>query len=109
VNDEERRIANTEAIFRDVNERIAESAQRFAAPEASFVCECDDAACTERVDAELDDYEAVRSNGARFLLVPGHADERIERVVKRRRRYHVVEKVNAAIRAQVRRLDPRAA
>ena len=34
------RHATTESIFRNVNERIAESAQRFDADEAEFVCEC---------------------------------------------------------------------
>jgi hypothetical protein len=32
------RIAQTEALFRDVNERIAETAQRFESGEAEFVC-----------------------------------------------------------------------
>ena len=39
---EEVRIATTESLFRSVNERIAESAERFEADEAEFVCECDD-------------------------------------------------------------------
>ena len=104
----ETRIANTESLFRDVNERIAESAQRFESPDAQFVCECAEAACTERVSAPLDDYEQVRSDATHFLLVPGHEDERVERVVERRRRYQVVEKFNRAIAARVRRLDPRA-
>jgi hypothetical protein len=37
------RLAKTESLFRDVNERIAESAQRFDAEDAAFVCECADA------------------------------------------------------------------
>ena len=45
------RIAHTEALFRDVNERIAESADRFNARDAEFVCECADPACAERVPA----------------------------------------------------------
>jgi len=49
------RIAHTEALFRDVNERIAESAGRFAA----LVCECADPACAERVPATLDQYRFV--------------------------------------------------
>ena len=46
-------IAHTEALFRDVNERIAESAERFNARDAEFVCECADPACAERVPATL--------------------------------------------------------
>ena len=51
----EERLARTEALFRDVNERIAESAEGFDADHADFVCECGEQDCTERVPATLDD------------------------------------------------------
>jgi hypothetical protein len=102
------RVARTESLFRDVNERIAESAQRFDSDDAAFVCECGDPACTERVEAPLGHYEEVRSDATQFLLAPGHEDERVERVVRTRRRYNVVRKVNRVVAAHVRRLDPRA-
>ena len=105
---EEARIAKTEAIFRNVNERIAESAYRFDGDEATFVCECGDGACTHRVEVELDDYERVRADPTRFLVLPGHEDERIERVVERRRRFAIVEKCERTVAAIVRRLNPRA-
>ena len=77
----EMRIARTEALFRDVNERIAESAERFSAHDAEFVCECADPACAERVLATLEQYEEVRSVGTHFLLTPGHEIAEVERVV----------------------------
>ena len=104
----EERIANTESLFRDVNERIAESAQRFEAPDTQFICECADSSCTERVPAPIADYEEVRADATHFLLAPGHEDGRVERVIERRRRYQVVEKFNRIVAAHVRRLDPRA-
>ena len=103
------RIARTEALFRDVNERIAEAAHRFDSDEAEFVCECADTDCTDRVQASLVEYEHVRADGTRFLLVPGHEDTRVERVVRARIRYRIVEKFESSIAAVVRRLDPRAA
>ena len=105
---EEVRMATTEAIFRNVNERIAESAERFDADDAEFVCECGDTACTHRIEATLDDYERVRRHATRFLLVPGHEDERVERVVERRGRFAIVEKFEKTVAATVRRLNPRA-
>ena len=102
------RIAKTESLFRDVNERIAESAQGFESDEASFVCECADPECTERVEAPLDAYEEVRAYGMHFLLVPGHENDRVEKVVERRQRYNVVRKVNGIVAAWARKLDPRA-
>ena len=99
--------ARTESAFREVNERIAENARRFDAGSTEFICECDDPQCTERVEATLEEYEDVRANGARFLLAPGHRDRTIELVIERHPRFTVVEKVNEAARALVRRLNPR--
>jgi len=103
------RKARTEAAFREVNERIAENARRFDAGETTFICECDDPQCTERVDATLEEYEEVRADGTRFLLAPGHGDRSIEQVVEHRGNFMVVEKVQATARAIVRRLNPRIA
>jgi hypothetical protein len=104
---EEVRIGTTEAIFRSVNERIAETARRFDADEAEFVCECADRSCTHRVEASLHDYARVRDEATHFLLVPGHENERVERVIERRPRFEVVEKFERTVAATVRRLDPR--
>jgi hypothetical protein len=106
---EAEKIARTESLFREVNERIAETAARFGAEETSFVCECADATCTHRVDASLDEYEVVRDHGATFLLVPGHEDERVEAVVERQDGHAVVEKREASVRELAVELDPRAA
>jgi hypothetical protein len=105
----EERKARTESAFREVNERIAENARRFEAGETNFICECNDPQCTERVEATLEEYEDVRANGARFLIAPGHTDPTIEQVVARKGAFVVVEKVNAAARALVRRMNPRTA
>src|SRR5438105_223220 len=108
LNATEERIARIESLFRDVNERIAESAERFDAEHAEFVCECADQECTERVAATLDEYERTRANGTHFILRPGHEDTRVERVIDRQgSRLAIVEKFNAAIARRVRRLDPR--
>jgi hypothetical protein len=101
------RVARTEALFREVNERIAERADLFSSDKASFVCECSDATCTERVEAALDDYEDVRYDGAQFLLAKGHEQVEIERVVRRFPGFNVVRKMKPAVRRLVERLNPR--
>ena len=103
------RVARTESLFRDVNERIAESTRRFGSDDASFVCECADPTCTERVHAHLADYEDVREDGAQFLLVKGHEDDSFEEVVERHVQYNVVRKMAPAVRRMVERMNPRAA
>ncbi|HEU5476762.1 MAG TPA: hypothetical protein VFU64_02915 [Gaiellaceae bacterium] len=106
MNDQERR-ATTEALFRDVNERIAESTERFDAGRTEFVCECSDPNCTHPVHATLAEYEEVRDEPTTFLVAPGHEDGDIERVVEDRGRFRIVEKVHDAVRRTVVRLDPR--
>jgi hypothetical protein len=41
------------------------------------------------------------------MLAPGHARRDIERVVADRGRFHIVEKIQATVRATVQRLNPR--
>ncbi|HUQ21642.1 MAG TPA: hypothetical protein VM049_01365 [Gaiellaceae bacterium] len=103
------KLARTESLFREVNERIAESAERFEAHETRFVCECADAACVHRVDATLDEYERIRADGATFLLASGHEDERIEAVVREDGDRSVVAKRHPLVAPIARRLNPRAA
>jgi len=103
------RLARTESLFREVNERIAEAAERFDAAETKFVCECADPTCTQRVEATLEEYERVRGDGANFLLVSGHEDERIEAVVRADGDRAVVAKRHPLVAPTARKLDPRAA
>ena len=92
-----------------MNERIAESAERFDADETKFVCECANPICTHRVEATLEEYERVREDGATFLLVNGHEDERVEAVVRADGDRTVVSKRHPFVAPLAYKLDPRAA
>jgi hypothetical protein len=105
---ERERLARTEALFREVNERIAEGARRFEGDEARFVCECSDPTCTDRIEATLVDYERVRSDGATFLLRTGHDVGDVEEVVDEiHDQAAIVEKTEPRMRQIVLALDPR--
>jgi hypothetical protein len=103
------RIARTQSLFREVNERIAETAGRFDSDEAEFVCECADATCTDRIDVSIERYESVRSDGATFLLTSGHEDERVEQIVTAEENVTIVEKRHPFVAPLVRALNPRTA
>jgi hypothetical protein len=105
--DDKVKRARTEALFRDVNERISESARRFDASSTQFVCECSDPNCTHRLDATLLEYEEVRADGTTFMLAPGHDQADIEQVVEKKGGFHIVEKVQKTVRDTVNRLNPR--
>jgi hypothetical protein len=104
------RIARTESLFRDVNERIAETADRLEADDAEFVCECADAGCGERLHAQLDECQQVRADGVRFLVAPGHEEPEYERVLHRNPEYQVIAKTkDRRLADAVKELDPREA
>jgi hypothetical protein len=89
------RIARNEALFRAVNERVAEVSQHQAAYGGEFVdflCECGDDECVEAVALTLDEYETLRSVATRFALSPGHEALDVETVVARNERFFLVEK-----------------
>jgi hypothetical protein len=102
------KMARTESAFREVNEAIAKTAERFEADEADFVCECADPDCAHRITAELDDYEQVRQDATHFIVAPGHDAPEIERVIDGNGEYDVVEKFGSKIRDIVRSMNPRA-
>jgi hypothetical protein len=104
---DEAKMARTESAFREVNEAIAKTADRFGSDEADFVCECADPHCAHRITADLHDYDEVRADATRFLVAEGHDQPRIERVVETNGDYAVVEKLGATLRSIVRSLDPR--
>lgn len=101
------RLARTEALFRAVNERIAETAERSDAEEADFVCECTDPGCTHRIELPLDEYDGVRSDPTAFVVADGHEDERIESTVESDGEVAVVRKRGPEVEQMVRKLDPR--
>ncbi len=106
----ERRLADNEALFREVNERIQEQAGGHGNDDHvyAYFCECSRPDCIERIHHTAAEYEIIRADGARFILVAGHEIEAIENVVGRMDESVVVEKQGVAgDRAES--LDPRAA
>jgi hypothetical protein len=94
----EQRAARNEALFREVNENIARMEERHGTTTAEpvFLCECANADCAMHVAAGPDVYTRVREQPRQFLLLPGHDDPQLERVVERHRDYLIVEKTGAA-------------
>ena len=103
---DERQGARSQSLFREVNERVAEISGRDALPGMRVICECADEGCVAPIDVATDDYESVRGDGNRFLVLRGHVYPEIERVVAEVDGYQVVEKVGDAGRT-AEMLDPR--
>lgn len=90
----EQRAARNEALFREVNENIADLEERFdSTGEVEILCECANADCTERVALDPATYRRVREHPRRFFVRPGHEEFGIERVVEQHPHYLIVEKI----------------
>jgi len=91
----ERRALN-ENIFREMNERLERLGEEFGDGTLAFLCECSDPVCTAAILIPVSVYEAVRDHARRFVIVPGHEREAVERVTERHADYLVVEKLGEA-------------
>jgi hypothetical protein len=108
VDDRAYKIGVNEALFREVNERIEEVAESFGLEsQLDIVCECGDAACTERIALTRDEYTAIRKHPALFAIYPGHEAPDVETVVAKHGGYEVVRKHVGAPEALAEAADPR--
>jgi hypothetical protein len=108
-NDVQERLSANESVFREINEGI-ERGQWPGEEDSpiSFRCECARLGCNELLELSVREYEHVRSNPRRFILLPGHERLDVEIVVERHHGYLVVEKLDRA-GDQAADSDPRAA
>lgn len=87
-----RRLAQNEAIFRQVNEHVRAAEERVQYDFPRFICECSKIECDEQIPIDFDAYRAVRESPARFFVAVGHGNPEIEIVIERHSNYEVVEK-----------------
>jgi hypothetical protein len=103
----QRRVAENESAFREVNEAI----ERGLWPGeedalVAFRCECASLDCAQLLELTVQEYERVRAESRRFLLVRGHELPDVETVVEIHTRYVVVEK-RAVAGEHAEAIDPR--
>jgi hypothetical protein len=100
VDDRERRLAENERLFRDVNEEIERVAagQGDDEHEYEFLCECSNLDCDLMLSVRLAEYERARADPAVFIVAAGHELPEIEEVVDRTDRYQLVRKLGEAAR-----------
>jgi hypothetical protein len=105
---QEKRWAENEVLFKKANKNVTDSiasAKALAEEEGQldlvgdiddtvlqFVCECSNAKCRERISITPKEYINRHKNKSQFILVPGHHNPEIERIVNDCGKFIVVEK-----------------
>jgi hypothetical protein len=101
-------LAVRQNVLREANERISRLRWTQADGETiGYLCECSRVDCAETIALDADAYDAVRASPLRFLLLPGHDQAGVERVVEHHADYVVVENIGEAAEI-ARAADPRA-
>ena len=107
--DQARRVGLNESLFRQVNEQIESLNRDLGTDDAEMtvICECAAGDCTDRFQIQVSDYEKVRADPRRYVVVPGHEVPEFEAVVESRDGYDVVQKREGAAAALAEETDPR--
>ena len=108
MDDRERRLAENERLFREVNEGIEKAALRQGQDGHvyDFLCECSNLDCGFVLELDLETYEHARADPAVFVIASGHELPEIEDVILRGPDYEFVRKRGEAGRV-ARKDDPR--
>ena len=97
MDERERRLAQNEALFREVNERVETLAHKLG-PNVpyEFLCECANADCTFRISLPLSVYESIRADAQQFVVLPLHYTPEVEDLILEKDTYWVVRKTGEA-------------
>jgi hypothetical protein len=107
MDERERRMAQNEVLFREVNERVQEQAEGFGGGGTfQYLCECANADCTFRLTLTPAQYEAVRADPTTFVVLPLHFTPEVETLVTEHDAFWIVRKTGEA-GEYVEKLDPR--
>ena len=109
------RRAKNEVLFRNLNERLKQLDDRLdtravgapAQEREEFFCECGQLECMARFETTREQYESVREHPEQFMVLQGHVEPDIERVVEEHGGFVVVEKDPGVPAEMARVTDPR--
>jgi len=92
VSPREARLAKNQALYREVNDRIATlTGNWWAGQRLLIICECANTGCAEQVDVPLAEYQRVRKCPDWFLIKPGHITADAEQVIEQHDGYDIVK------------------
>ena len=99
VDEREERIAKNETVFRAANREIEHAEQEEGGGThraIEVLCECGRPGCSGLIQLTIAEYNDVHSQDDRFVVVRGHENAGIEKVVEERVDYLIVDKFGEA-------------
>jgi hypothetical protein len=95
----ERRMVENELMFRAANRKVQQRVQKDFSPrdipdstKLHFYCECSNLHCRDRIKLTVSDYQEATLGEKEFVVIPGHQNGAVEKVIKETADYTVVEK-----------------
>ncbi|CAN5166046.1 hypothetical protein BH09PAT3_BH09PAT3_1760 [soil metagenome] len=94
VNPADRKLIQNEATQRLENSHVKRTLEPIIGPatKISFICECSDLDCRDRIDLTSDEFDSFHVQGKRFVVKPNHEIVAIEKIISRTDDYYIVEK-----------------
>jgi hypothetical protein len=99
MDERDARIAKNETVLRATNREMERADQAEGATlgqPIDVLCECGRQGCSGVIEMTVVDYDAVHSQADRFVVLRGHENTGIEKVVEERAGYLVVDKIGEA-------------
>jgi hypothetical protein len=87
--------ATNQTVFREMNEWTEEDSDAMGGPDRAmdtYLCECEDARCTEPIRLTRTEYERIRAFPTRFALAVNHENPEIDSVISENVRFTTIEK-----------------
>jgi hypothetical protein len=97
------RLVKNEESFRQYNNRRLQHEPVEATDDDEpipFLCECGDLDCVQALVATAAEFTEAHSTPDRFMVLPGHVFDDVERVISSHDGYEVVEKLDMDIDAE---------
>jgi len=91
----QRRLKANEMVFRKANSDVADFIEDQTGRRdkvIEFYCECSRARCRQRIQLSLEEYRQAHENDRSFIILPGHQEPEVEKVIHRSGSFFVVEK-----------------
>ena len=99
MDEREERIAKNETVLRATNREMERADQAEGATLGELIdvlCECGRQGCDGVITMTFEEYDRAHSQADRFVVLRGHENTEIEKVVEERAGYLVVDKVGEA-------------